>query len=89
MFRNRSEDRQRKLYVFQGECKGKVFGIVRSTWYRGGKICRVQETKLRDSFDSIVNTAKFSAVVGTALREGCDVSVHIECEPDQLGLEEL
>ncbi|MGB0826019.1 MAG: hypothetical protein ACPGPH_08850 [Synechococcus sp.] len=49
----------------------------------------MQETKLRDSFDSIVNTAKFSAVVGTALREGCDVSVHIECEPDQLGLEDL
>ena len=37
----------------------------------------MQETKLRDSFDSM-NTAKFSAVVGTALREGCDVSVHIE-----------
>ena len=63
MFRNRSEDRQRKLYVFQGECKGKVFGIVRSTWYRGGKICRVQETKLRDSFDTIVNTAKFSPLL--------------------------
>ena len=37
MFRNRSEDRQRKLYVFQGECKGKVFGIVRSTWYEAAR----------------------------------------------------
>ena len=89
MYRNRSEDRQRNLFVYQGECQGKFFAVARVTWYRGGRICRVQETKLRDSFDTVTNTAKFAAVVGTALREGCDVSVHIECEPSELGLEDL
>lgn len=89
MFRNKNGDRKRGVYVCEGQCIGNYFAIVRMTWYKRGKICRVRETKIRDSHDTVVNTAKFSAVVGTALRDGCDVTVHIECDPDELGLENL
>ena len=75
MWRNKPERRERNLFVFQGECMGPHFGIVRTTWYDNGQISGIQETRLRDSQDWVVNSAKFTAVVGTALREGADVSV--------------
>ena len=89
MWRNKPERRERNLFVFQGECMGPHFGIVRTTWYDNGQISGIQETRLRDSRDWVVNTAKFTAVVGTALREGADVSVYIDCDPADLGLENL
>ena len=69
MWRNKPERRERNLFVFQGECLGPHFGIVRTTWYDNGQI-RHTGNKAAGQQDWVVNTAKFTAVVGTALREG-------------------
>ncbi len=87
MWRNKSERRERNLFVYQGSCMGPHFGIVRTTWYDNGQISGIQETKLRESDDWMINTAKFTAVVGTALRDGADVFVYVDCDPAELGLE--
>ena len=89
MWRNKPERRERNLFVFQGKCVGPHFGIVRTTWYDNGQISGIQETKLRESPDWMINTAKFTALVGTALRDGADVSVYVSCDPTELGLEGL
>ena len=89
MWTNKPEPRKRNFYVFKGDCQGKFFAIIRTTWFDNGRPHCVQETKLRDSCDWVVNSAKFSAVVGTALREGADICVYIDCDPADLGLEDL
>ena len=46
------------------------------------------EAGWKDRFDEVLNGAKFSEIVSGFLQSEADVSVYIECEPAELGLED-
>ena len=89
MFRNRSETGSGSYTFFRGNVRARFLALSGRLGIAAARSAGCRKPSCATCFDSIVNTAKFSAVVGTALREGCDVSVHIDCEPNQLGLEDL
>ena len=87
--RNKGDERRQELTVFKGPLFGKHLAIVRASW-RGshGKAAQVQEVVIKDRFDDVLNGAKFSEIVSGFLQSEADVSVYIECEPAELGLED-
>ena len=87
--RNKGDERRQELTVFKGALLGKYLAIVRASWREShGKAAQVQEVVIKDRFDDVLNGAKFSEIVMGFLQSDADVSVYIECEPAELGLED-
>ncbi len=61
-----------------------VLAIVRISWYKDGKPNEVDETVLMEDGDN--GFEAFAALVGTALRQGANVSIRSGYNPEDLGI---
>jgi hypothetical protein len=61
-----------------------VLAIVRISWYKQGKPDEVDETVLFE--DGQNGYDAFAALVGTALRQGANVSIRSGYSPEDLGI---
>jgi hypothetical protein len=60
-----------------------VHSVIRTTWFRNGKVCEVDQIILPEDEDSL---EVFQYLVGGALRNGCDVTVMTTYPPEALGV---
>jgi len=66
-----------------GDIPFELFAVVRVSWYRKGITYEVEEYQIEESEDA---EAQFHYVVGTALKQGADVCVLTQYEPEALGV---
>ncbi len=72
------------LYFAQDELKSQYFAVIRFTWFCDGKLCGVTEMALHNYDVNVIE--QLTAAVGTALRDGADVSTLCIAPADELGL---
>ena len=68
-----------------GDIPYELMAVVRIEWYRKGMAYEVEEYQIEECPDA---QAQFQYIVGTALKQGADVSVLTQYEPAALGVEE-
>jgi hypothetical protein len=68
-----------------GDIPYELFAVIRVAWYRKGLAYEVEEYKIEESDDA---SDQFRYIVGTALRQGADVCVLTQYEPEALGVQE-
>tara|TARA_R100001510_G_scaffold56199_1_gene61319 strand:+ start:274 stop:552 length:279 start_codon:yes stop_codon:yes gene_type:complete len=76
--------RKQMLYFAQDELKSQYFAVIRFTWFCDGKLCGVTEMALHNYDVNVIE--QLTAAVGTALRDGADVSTLCIAPADELGL---
>ncbi len=60
-----------------------VHSVIRTTWFKNGRVVEVDQIVLPESEDSL---DVFQYIVGGALRQGCDVTVMTTYSPEALGV---
>lgn len=61
-----------------------VHSVIRTIWYKSGRIVEVDEIQLEKCPDAL---NVFQYVVGGALQRGCDVTVLTSYDPKELGVQ--
>tara|TARA_B100001093_G_scaffold60103_1_gene50716 strand:- start:471 stop:749 length:279 start_codon:yes stop_codon:yes gene_type:complete len=77
--------RKQVLYFAQDELNSKYFAVVRFTWFCDGKLCGVTEMAFHNYDVNVIE--QLTVAVGTALRDGADVSTLCIATAEELGLE--
>ena len=77
--------RKQVLYFAQDELNSRYFAVVRLTWFCDGKVCRISEMALHNYDVNVIE--QLTVAVGTALRDGADVSTLCIAPAEELGLE--
>jgi hypothetical protein len=68
-----------------GDIPYELMAVVRISWYRKGMAYEVEEYQIEESDDA---DKQFRYVVGTALRQGADVCVLTQYQPEALGVQQ-
>ena len=68
-----------------GDIPYELLAVIRVSWYRKGMAYEVEEYQIEESDDA---QKQFAYIVGTALRQGADVCVLTQYEPEALGVHE-
>ena len=76
--------RKQVLYFAQDELNSQYFAVVRFSWFCNGKLCGVTEMALHNYDVNVIE--QLTVAVGTALRDGADVSTLCIAPADELGL---
>jgi hypothetical protein len=66
-----------------GDIPFELLAIVRVSWYRRGMAYEIEEYQIEESQDA---TEEFHYLVGGALRQGADVCVLTQYQPEELGV---
>jgi len=77
--------RKQVLYFAQDELNSRYFAVVRFTWFCDGKLCGVTEMAFHNYDVNVIE--QLTVAVGTALRDGADVSTLCIAPAEELGLE--
>ena len=77
--------RKQVLYFAQDDLQSQDFAVVRVTWFCDGKLCGVTEMAFHNYDVNVIE--QLTVAVGTALRDGADVSTLCIAPADELGLE--
>ena len=77
--------RKQLLFFAQEDLQNEVFAVIRISWFKGGNVCAVTESKISKYDDEVI--AEFSGIVGEALRAGADVSAMSVVSAEELGIE--
>ena len=77
--------RKQLLFFAQQELHNEFFAVIRTTWFKQGKICDVTESHIHTYDDEVI--AEFTSIVGEALRMGADVSALSIATAEELGIE--
>ena len=77
--------RKQVLYFAQDELNSRYFAVVRFTWFCDGKLCGVTEMAFHNYDVNVIE--QLTVAVGTALRDGADVSTLCIATAEELGLE--
>ena len=77
--------RKQLLFYAQEDLQNEVFAVIRISWFKGGHVCAVTETKISKYDEEVI--AEFSSIVGEALRAGADVSAMSVVTAEELGIE--
>lgn len=64
-----------------GEIPGELLAIVRVSWFRKGRAYEIEEYQIEECPDA---ENQFHYIVGTALKQGADVAVLTQYQPEQL-----
>ena len=67
----------------QGVVPEEIHSIVRTTWFKNGRAVEVDQLFVMEEQQA---TEVFQYIVGTALRQGCDVTVMTTYSPEALGV---
>ena len=76
--------RKQVLYFAQDELNSQYFAVVRFSWFCNGKLCGVTEMAFHNYDVNVIE--QLTVAVGTALRDGADVSTLCIAPADELGL---
>jgi len=68
-----------------GDIPYELLAVVRVSWYRKGMAYEVEEYQIEESDDA---PKQFAYIVGTALKQGADVCVLTQYEPEALGVQQ-
>ena len=68
-----------------GDIPYELLAVVRVSWFRKGMAYEVEEYQIEESDDA---PKQFTYIVGTALRQGADVCVLTQYEPEALGVQQ-
>ena len=66
-----------------GDIPFDLLAIIRVQWYRRGRAYEVEEYQIEECPDA---QAQFHYIVGTALKQGADVCVLTQYQPEDLGV---
>ncbi len=66
-----------------GDIPIQLMAVVRIAWYRKGMTCEIEEFQIEESESA---HAQFHYIVGTALKQGADVCVLTQYQPQDLGV---
>jgi len=77
--------RKQVLYFAQDELNSRYFAVVRFTWFCDGKLSGVTEMAFHNYDVNVIE--QLTVAVGTALRDGADVSTLCIAPAEELGLE--
>jgi hypothetical protein len=66
-----------------GDIPFELMAVVRVQWYRRGRAYEVEEYQIEECPDA---HAQFHYIVGTALKQGADVCVLTQYQPEDLGV---
>tara|TARA_Y100000361_G_scaffold144801_1_gene153249 strand:- start:515 stop:793 length:279 start_codon:yes stop_codon:yes gene_type:complete len=77
--------RKQLLFFAQEDLQNEVFAVIRITWFKGGHVCAVTESKISKYDEEVI--AEFSGIVGEALTAGADVSAMSVVSAEELGIE--
>lgn len=66
-----------------GDIPYELLAVVRIAWYRKGMAYEVEEYQIQECDDA---HAQFHYIVGTALKQGADVCVLTQYQPEDLGV---
>jgi len=78
--------KKRLVYVYNQKLPEEIFAIVRLSWYREGKVNRVDEVCLIKE-DELYSD--FSAVLAEAVDAGADIAIKTSIDSEVLGIEEV
>ncbi len=77
--------RKHLLFYAQEDLQNEVFAVIRISWFKGGHVCAVTESKISKYDEEVIE--EFSGIVGEALRAGADVSAMSVVTAEELGIE--
>lgn len=66
-----------------GDIPPDLLAVVRVSWFRKGRTYEVEEYQIEECPDA---EAQFHYIVGTALKQGADVAVLTQYQPEQLNV---
>ena len=66
-----------------GEIPPELLAVIRVSWFRRGRAYEVEEYQIEECPDA---EHQFHYIVGTALRQGADVAVLTQYQPEQLNV---